>query len=71
MVREGGVPRRMIHRKIFEKIETVITVLELFEQFVRQVLLTFFHKYKSFTKYDTFVRTFSIYVCLRRKNHCC
>ena len=62
----------MLSRKIFETLVTVMAILVLFKQFLRQILLTFFvPNSESFTKYDRlrFVRTFSICACLRRKGH--
>ena len=45
----------MLPRKVFKNLDTVMAILELFEQFVWQILFNFcaFNS-KSFTKYDTF-----------------
>ena len=49
--RSGG----MLPRKVFKNLDTVMAILALFEQFLWQILFTFFASYsKSFTKYDTF-----------------
>ena len=39
-------------RKVFKNLDTVMAILELFEQFLWQILFAF--NLKSFTKYDTF-----------------
>ena len=43
----------MLPRKVFKNLDTVMAILELFEQFLWQILFNFFAS-KSFTKYDTF-----------------
>ena len=45
----------MLPRKVLKNFDTVMAILELFEQFLWQILLNFFaSNSKSFTKYDTF-----------------
>ena len=45
----------MLPRKVFKNLDTVMAILELFEQFLWQILFSFFaSNSKSFTKYDTF-----------------
>ena len=45
----------MLPRKAFKNLDTVMAILELFEQFLWQILFNFFaSNSKSFTKYDTF-----------------
>ena len=45
----------MLPRKVFKNLDTVMVILELFEQFFWQILCNFFaSNSKSFTKYDTF-----------------
>ena len=51
----------MLSRKIFEILHGVMAILVLFEQ-IRIKL--FAPLLESFTKYDAFFRTFSIYACL-------
>ena len=47
--------RGMLPRKVFKNLDTVMAILELFEQFLWQILFNFFaSNSKSFTKYDTF-----------------
>ena len=63
----------MLPRKVFKNLDTVMAILELFEQFLWQILFNFFaSNSKSFTILYMihFVRTFSIYACLRRKDDC-
>ena len=50
-----GVPGGMLPRKVFQNLDTVMAILELFEQFLWQILFnSFASNSKSFTKYDTF-----------------
>ena len=50
-----GVRGYMLPRKVFKNLDTVMAILELFEQFLWQILFNFFaSNSKSFTKYDTF-----------------
>ena len=45
----------MLLRKVFKNLDTVMVILELFEQFLWQILFNFFaSNSKSFTKYDAF-----------------
>ena len=45
----------MLPREVFKNLDTVTAILELFEQFLWQILFNFFvFKSKSFTKHDTF-----------------
>ena len=45
----------MLTRKVFKNLDTVMAILELFQQFLWQILFNFFvSNSKSFTKYDTF-----------------
>ena len=45
----------MLPRKVFKNLDTVMAILELFEQFLWQILFNFFaSNFKSFNKYDTF-----------------
>ena len=45
----------MLPRKVFKNLDTVMAILELFEQFLWQILFNFFaSNSKSFTIYDTF-----------------
>ena len=47
--------RGMLPRKVFKNLDTVMAILELFQQFLWQILFHFFaSNSKSFTKYDTF-----------------
>ena len=64
---EGG----MLPRKILENVD-VLASLELFEQFSRQIWFNFFlpPTPSSSPNMIHFVPTFSIYACLRRKDHC-
>ena len=49
--RSGG----MLPRKVFKNSDTVMAILELFEQFLWQILFNLFaSNSKSFTKYDSF-----------------
>ena len=42
-------------RKVFKNLDTVMVILALFKQFLRQILFNFFaSNSKSFIKYDTF-----------------
>ena len=60
----------MLPRKVFKNLDTVMAILELFEQFLWQILFNFFaSSSKSFTKYDTFCSHISIYACLRPLSH--
>ena len=58
----GGLgPGGMLSQKNFEMLHNVMAFLVLFEQ----ILIKLFDPHlKSFTKYDAFCRTFSIYACL-------
>ena len=56
----------MLPRKVFKNLDTVMANLELFEQFLWQILFNFFPSPNMIH----FVRTFSIYACLRRKDDC-
>ena len=65
--RSGG----MLTRKVFKNLDTVMAILELFEQFLWQILFNFFASNSSPSpNMIHFVRTFSIYACLRRKDDC-
>ena len=45
----------MLPRKVFKNLDTAMAILELFEQFLWQILFNFFaSNSKSFSKYDTF-----------------
>ena len=45
----------MLPRKVFKNLDTVMAILELFEQFLWQILFNFFaSNSKSFTKYDRY-----------------
>ena len=45
----------MLPRKVFKNLDTVMAILALFEQFLWQILFSFFaSNSKSFTTYDTF-----------------
>ena len=51
----GSGGRPMLPRKVFKNLDTVIAILELFEQFLWQILFNFFaSNSKSFTKYDRY-----------------
>ena len=51
----SGGSEGMLPRKVFKNLDTVMAILELFEQFLWQILFNFFaSNSKSFTKYDTF-----------------
>ena len=48
----------MLPQKIFENLHTVMAILVLFEQFLRQILFKFSGpNLESFTKYDAFLFT--------------
>ena len=61
----------MLSRKVFKTLDTVMATLELFEQFLWQILLIFLPLTLSPSpNVIHFVRMFSIYACLRRKDDC-
>ena len=62
----------MLPRKVFKNLDIVTAILELFEQFLWQILFNFFaSNSKSFTKYDTFCsHIFDLCVLIRRKDDC-
>ena len=56
----------MLPRKVFKNLDTVMAILELFEQFLWQILFNFLPLTLSPSpNMIHFVRTFSIYACLR------
>ena len=61
----------MLPRKVFKNLDTVMVILELFEQFLWQILFNFLPLTLSPSpNMIHFVRTFLIYACLRRKDDC-
>ena len=61
----------MLPRKVLKILDTVMAILELFEQFLWQILFNFFASTLSPSpNMIHFVRTFSIYACLKRKDDC-
>ena len=56
-------------RKVFKNLDTVMAILELSEQFLWQILFNFLPLTLNPSPNMThFVRTFSIYACLTRKD---
>ena len=61
----------MLPRKVFKNLDTVMAILELFEKFYGKFCLIFLSLTLSPSpNMIHFVRTFSIYACLRRKDDC-
>ena len=62
----------MLPRKVFKNLDTVMAILALFEQFLWQILFNFFWPITLSPSPNTihFVRTFSVYACLRSKDDC-
>ena len=67
-LRESG---GLLPPKVFKRLDTVKAILELFEQFLWQNLFKFLPlTLSSSPNMIHFVRTFSIYACLKRKDDC-
>ena len=66
-----GGSEGMLPQKIFEHLDDVMAILVFFKQFLRQFCSIFLPLTLSPSpNMQHFVRTFSIYACLRSKDHC-
>ena len=61
----------MLSRRMFENLDTVLTILVLFEQFLRQRLFNFLVLPPSPPPHMIHFRTLSIHASFGRKDHCC